>query len=83
MVIKRVDEKGELIVETKTGDIQVDYHTAPASLEVAVQNTKGDTTVNLANLTTTKKTDEEVNGTIGAGENSMHIKSYSGSIGIK
>nr|WP_244562962.1 hypothetical protein [Paenibacillus uliginis] len=52
-------------------------------MEVAVQNTKGDTTVNLANLTTTKKTDEEVNGTIGAGENSMHIKSYSGSIGIK
>ncbi|AJS58251.1 DUF4097 family beta strand repeat-containing protein [Paenibacillus sp. IHBB 10380] len=83
IVIKRVDEKGEMNVETETGDIQVAYQNAPSSLKVAVENAKGDTTVNLANLSTTKNTDAEVHGTIGAGENSLHVKSYSGSIGIK
>jgi hypothetical protein len=83
IVLNRVDEKGEMNIETETGDIQVVYQTAPFSLKVAVENAKGDTTVHLANLSTTKNTDEDVNGTIGAGENSLYVKSYSGSIGIK
>ncbi|WP_083609517.1 DUF4097 family beta strand repeat-containing protein [Paenibacillus sp. P3E] len=83
IVLNGVDEKGEMRVETKTGDIQVDYQTAPASLKVAVENAKGDTTVHLANLRATEKTDEKVDGTIGDGENSLYVKSHSGSIGIK
>ncbi|MGM1047816.1 MAG: DUF4097 family beta strand repeat-containing protein [Bacillota bacterium] len=82
IVLKGIDEKGEMNVETKTGDIQVGYQNAPSSLKVAVENTKGDTTVNLANLSTTMNSDEEVNGTIGAGEYLLHLKSHSGNIGI-
>lgn len=76
-------EKGEKRIETKTGDIQVVYQTAPSSLKVAVENTKGDSTVHLADFLTTKDTDGDVNGTIGGGENSLYVKSYSGSIGVK
>ncbi|UNK19462.1 DUF4097 domain-containing protein [Paenibacillus sp. N3/727] len=83
IVLKGIDEKGELNVETKTGDIQVGYSSAPSSLKVAVENTKGDTTVNLANLSTTNNTDEEINGMIGAGEYLLHLKSHSGNIAIK
>ncbi|WP_425270626.1 hypothetical protein [Paenibacillus helianthi] len=48
-----------------------------------MENAKGDTTVHLANLRATEKTDEKVDGTIGAGKNSLYVKSHSGSIGIK
>ncbi|ASA22376.1 DUF4097 family beta strand repeat-containing protein [Paenibacillus donghaensis] len=83
IVLNGVEEKGEMRVETKTGDIQVNYQTAPSSLKVAVENAKGDTTVHLANLSTTEKTDEDVDGIIGTGKNSLYVKSYSGSIGVK
>ncbi|MHA6532548.1 DUF4097 family beta strand repeat-containing protein [Paenibacillus sp. BAC0078] len=83
IVLNGVEEKGEMRVETKSGDIQVHYQTAPSSLKVAVENTKGDTKVHLANLRATENTDENVNGTIGAGENSLYVKSQSGSIGVK
>lgn len=83
IVLNGVEEQGEMRVETRSGDIQVNYQTAPSSLKVAVNNAKGDTTVHLANLFTTKKTDKDVNGAIGAGENLLYVKSHSGSIGIK
>ncbi|MEC0168829.1 DUF4097 family beta strand repeat-containing protein [Paenibacillus graminis] len=83
IVLNGMGEKGEKRIETKTGDIQVVYQTAPSSLKVAVENTKGDSTVHLADFLTTKDTDGDVNGTIGGGENSLYVKSYSGSIGVK
>lgn len=83
IVLSGVEEKGEMRVETKSGDIQVHYQTDPSSLKVAVENAKGDTTVHLANLKATENTDENVKGTIGAGENSLYVKSHSGSIGVK
>ncbi|WP_082722698.1 DUF4097 family beta strand repeat-containing protein [Paenibacillus jilunlii] len=83
IVLHGMEEKGEKRIETITGDIQIVYKTAPSSLKVAVENTKGDSTVHLANLITTKDTDEDVNGTVGAGGNSLYAKSYSGSIDVK
>ncbi|WNS44168.1 DUF4097 family beta strand repeat-containing protein [Paenibacillus sp. MMS20-IR301] len=83
IILGGVVEQGETRVETKSGEIQVNYQTAPASLKVAVENTKGDMEVHLPNLLAAEKTDQNVSGTIGAGENSLFVKSYSGSIGIK
>jgi DUF4097 and DUF4098 domain-containing protein YvlB len=82
IVLNGVVEKGEMRVETKSGDIQVNYQTVPSSLKVAVENAKGDTTVKLENLLTTENTDENVDGVIGTGNNSLFVKSYSGSIEI-
>ncbi|OPA80995.1 hypothetical protein BVG16_01210 [Paenibacillus selenitireducens] len=83
IVLTGVDGQSEMNMETETGDIQVAYQAAPSNLKVAVENAKGEIAVNLANLATTTNTDEEVNGTIGAGAYLLHVKSYSGSIGIK
>ncbi|MEK5027943.1 DUF4097 family beta strand repeat-containing protein [Paenibacillus sp. FSL M7-1046] len=83
IVLGGVAEKGEMRVETSTGDIQVGYQTEPSNLKVAVENAKGDTTVHLKNLLTTKNTDKNVDGTIGDGENLLQVKSKSGSINIK
>ncbi|WP_375143089.1 DUF4097 family beta strand repeat-containing protein [Paenibacillus sp. D2_2] len=83
MVLKRVNEHGEMNIETETGDIQVVYQTAPASLKLKAENIKGDTTVHLENLSRTTNTDKEISGIIGAGENSLTVRSRSGNIDIK
>ncbi|WP_042201265.1 DUF4097 family beta strand repeat-containing protein [Paenibacillus camerounensis] len=83
IVLSGVEETGETRVETKSGDIQVHYLTVPASLKLAVENGKGDTTVRLDNLITTENTNKKVDGTIGLGENSLYVKSDSGSIGVR
>ncbi|HEY4392162.1 MAG TPA: DUF4097 family beta strand repeat-containing protein [Paenibacillus sp.] len=83
IVLKRVDEQGEMNIETETGDIQVVYQTAPSSLKLEVENIKGDTTVHLENLSHTTNTEKEISGIIGAGENAITVRSRSGNIDIK
>lgn len=83
IVLKRVNEQGEMNIETETGDIQVVYQTVPASLKLEVENIKGDTAVHLENLSRTTNTDKKISGIIGAGENSLTVRSRSGSIDIK
>ncbi|GIO51357.1 DUF4097 family beta strand repeat-containing protein [Paenibacillus azoreducens] len=77
------DEKGEMNIKTETGDIGVDYGTEPSNLKVKVENAKGDTSVNLGGLSTANETNKDVSGTIGAGENSLYVKSRSGTIEVK
>lgn len=83
VVLKEVVPKSEISVETEAGDIQIAYSSAPSSLQVAVENTEGDTSVNLGNFSATNQSSKKVNGTIGAGEYSLRVKSYSGNIDIK
>ncbi|MDR0263238.1 MAG: DUF4097 family beta strand repeat-containing protein [Sphingobacterium sp.] len=83
VVVKPANEKGEMNIETETGDIRVTYGNEPSNLKVKVENAKGDTSVNLGGLSTANGTDQDVNGTIGAGENSLHVKSRSGTIEVK
>lgn len=83
IVLRRANERGERNIETETGDIQVVYQTVPASLKLEVENIKGDTAVHLGNLSRTTNTDKKISGIIGAGENSLTVRSRSGSIDIK
>ncbi|MBE9914510.1 DUF4097 family beta strand repeat protein [Paenibacillus donghaensis] len=70
-------------IETETGDIGIAYEAEPSNLKVKIENAKGDTSVNLGNLSAANETDKDVSGTIGAGENSLYVKSRSGTIEVK
>ncbi|MBH5318043.1 DUF4097 family beta strand repeat protein [Paenibacillus sp. GSMTC-2017] len=83
IVLKRANDNRHITIETVTGDVQVDFLTTPSSLNVEIQNNKGDTNVSLANLLTTVKTNKSISGMIGAGEKNLSVKSKSGTIVIK
>ncbi|GIN88488.1 hypothetical protein J6TS2_48740 [Heyndrickxia sporothermodurans] len=81
--VKDTKEGESLLIETKSGDINVLYREAPRSLSLAANSDSSDITVDLDHYIEKKNTKKSKEGSIGDSTNKVELLSKSGVIMIK
>ena len=81
--IKNTKEGKSLLVETKSGDITVDYKEAPTSLTLAANSDSSDITIDLDGFKKKRYTEKSKEGVIGDGSNKLELFSKHGTINVK